>query len=116
MSFLLPGGSLTPSAQIIRWQGTSGANGFRLKAPPTARGEEFIALDNEAYEDTFPRGICMSNAYTRCLRLASGRKGVEVSLSRQTSWYSVTAILFITFKFLGCYDVGCFARQTVIYS
>ena len=32
----------------MRWQGTSGAYGFRRKAPPTARGEEFRAAASEA--------------------------------------------------------------------
>jgi len=39
---------LTPSAQIILWQGTSGAKGFLRNAPPTARGEEERALEREA--------------------------------------------------------------------
>lgn len=41
-------GQLTPSAQIIRWQGTPGAYGFRRQAPPTARGEDESALDRAA--------------------------------------------------------------------
>ena len=40
--------ALTPSAHIIRWQGTSGAKGFLLNAPPTARGEESRALESAA--------------------------------------------------------------------
>ena len=45
-----------------RWQGTSGAKGLFRNAPPTARGDEFNALDMAAYVVTFPRGICLSRA------------------------------------------------------
>lgn len=48
MPILGRGLMLTPSAQIIRWQGTSGAKGFLLNAPPTARGDESKALDSVA--------------------------------------------------------------------
>lgn len=51
-----------PSAQMIRWQGTSGAKGFRRNAPPTARGEEARAFDKQAYEETLPFGIWQRRA------------------------------------------------------
>jgi len=41
---------------------TSGAKGFRLSAPPTARGEEFRAEAMAAYEETRPGGICWRRA------------------------------------------------------
>lgn len=39
---------LTPVLAMHLWQGTSGANGLFLSAPPTARGELFSALDMAA--------------------------------------------------------------------
>ena len=50
-------GTLTPFAPIIRWQGTSGAKGFLLNAPPTARGDDERAFERAAYDETFPFGI-----------------------------------------------------------
>jgi hypothetical protein len=39
---------LTPSAQMTRWQGTSGAKGFRRQAPPTALGDDESAFERAA--------------------------------------------------------------------